>query len=337
MFAPFQKIPWRRVEQHFGQAYQSIVITPGTPNWVRYNPVGQYWEYSIDNVNFFRLPENTLIPTNLYFKNIGSVVPDVPALGEMKMYVRNVAGQPKLFSLWSDGSEVAIASGPSLFPPGAVAFWKLDEANGLNRADAIGANTLINNGVATQIVGKIGNATNMTVAGSQYLSIADNAALSFGVGVSVEICGWVKLSTITGSGRMLISKDDGVVNRSFFIRDDGTGKIQFECSDTGGGAFPGNVTASSFGALVPGTWYFFDIYYDAVGNTIGISINGGSFDTVAFSGGIFDGTAPWILGAGQAGPTNFLDGALDAVGVWKRNLTTAERTQLYNGGVGLEP
>ena len=60
-----------------------------------------------------------------------------------------------------------------------IAHWNLDEASG-TRVDAKGGNDLTDNNTVTQATGIVSNAGQFTAANSEYLSIADNAALSTG-------------------------------------------------------------------------------------------------------------------------------------------------------------
>ena len=96
------------------------------------------------------------------------------------------------------------------------------------------------------------------------------------------------------------------------------------------------VQASTFGAPSTGTWYFLVVQHDATNNQIGISVNNGTTDTTATTGGVRDGAAPFRIGAfGNA--TSFFDGRIDAVMVWKRLLTAAEKAYLYDSGNGRSP
>ena len=75
------------------------------------------------------------------------------------------------------------------FTDNFIAFWKLGEASG-TRVDSIGSNDLTDNNTVTQAAGKIGNCAQFTAANSEYLSIADNAALSTG-DIDFSIVFWV--------------------------------------------------------------------------------------------------------------------------------------------------
>jgi hypothetical protein len=83
------------------------------------------------------------------------------------------------------------------------------------------------------------------------------------------------------------------------------------------------------------TWYFFVAWHDAAANTINLSVNDNAAASAAHSTGVHSGTAALNLGRNEEGLT-YLDGRLDSISIWKRLLTSTERTQLYNSGNGLD-
>jgi hypothetical protein len=60
----------------------------------------------------------------------------------------------------------------------------------------------------------------------------------------------------------------------------------------------------------------------------------GSIRPAFVSGNPVDTTAAVNIGRGGVASPQYHDGRIDEVGIWKRVLTAAERTQLYNGGLG---
>lgn len=93
------------------------------------------------------------------------------------------------------------------------------------------------------------------------------------------------------------------------------------------------VMATNFGAPSLATWYFIAARHDAAANVISISVNDGTPNTAPHSGGAYDGTEKFGIG-NTALPNGYFDGQIDEVGLWKRYLTDAEITTLYNGGTG---
>lgn len=102
-----------------------------------------------------------------------------------------------------------------------------------------------------------------------------------------------------------------------------------------------SMTATSFGAIAVNTWYNFVAWGQTAGGGtgahIGLSVNL-SANTANYASGLKIGSAPFVVGAlsnGIAGrPTAFLDGRVDELGFWKRNMNGPDRANIYAGGSG---
>jgi len=210
---------------------------------------------------------------------------------------------------------------------GLVAYWPLDEASG-SRFDLVGGNTLADNNTVTQTPGKVGNAAQFTAANSEYLDIADNAALSMGdidfeIGIGVLLDAKValrfalskRLSAGSGTPEYQIWYDNSA-DRLVFSVVNGTTLV--------------SATANNFGSPGTATWHHVHAWHDSAGDVIGISVNNGAANTTAHSAGVFDGTGNFHLGRNWNGGTLYWDGALDDVKIWKgRILTASERAEDY--------
>src|SRR3990167_7413471 len=146
---------------------------------------------------------------------------------------------------------------------------------------------------------KSGNAAQFTAANSEYLSIADNAALSMG-DIDFMIAGWVYLDSLPTSGNnmTIVGKWLEATVREYMVIVNNTGgTIRFQgfvrnTADT----VSASTTAETFGTPETGTWYFVVFYHNATTNLIGISVNDGAFDTAATTGGVNDGNSAFTLG-----------------------------------------
>jgi hypothetical protein len=206
-----------------------------------------------------------------------------------------------------------------------ISHWRLEEASG-TRFDAHGANDLTENNTVASAVGKLGNAASFIAANQESLSIADNPSLSMG-DIDFTIAGWVYLTTLDFTG--LVGKwTAGTVE--YLVYYDGT-NLRFYVSANG----TTNANLANSQVISAATWYFFVAWHDSVANSINITVNNNTPASLTHSSGVFNGTAPFYLGFNQEGLT-WLNGRLDSVSVWKRVLTSAERTQLYNAGAGLD-
>jgi hypothetical protein len=219
-----------------------------------------------------------------------------------------------------------------------IAYWKLDEASS-TRLDTFGSNHLTDNNTVTQAVGKKGSAAQFTNANDEYLSRADNAALSVG-DIDFTFACWVYLDSKT-TDRMIISKGEaGGATLEYVLRYKfSTDNFQFTGSSDGAGSGTpaAGVFSSSAGSPSIGTWYFVAAWHDSVANTMNIQVNNGTVDSVSFTAGFFNGANEFRIGNHLNNPSNAMDGRIDEVGFWKKVLTAQERTDLYNGGFTNDP
>lgn len=221
---------------------------------------------------------------------------------------------------------------------GLVSAWNLADAS-----DSFGANTLTNNNAATFAVGKIGFGVQLTAASSQSLSIADNAPLSTGA-VDFMLGGWFKFDSL-GAERTMLSKwqTDGNKREWLLYFDNSVTRLKFLVDRTGASSTQANATASTFGAPTTGVFYFVCAYHrNGVG--LGISVNGGAFDTTAYTTGLADLGSAFRIGAYFDGAVaGFMDGMADAcfflkspIGGLTAALAESIRDFMYNGGSGRE-
>lgn len=209
----------------------------------------------------------------------------------------------------------------------------MEEAAGATRVDSVGANNLTDHGTVGQGTGKILNGGTFN-GSSQYLTITDNAAVSMG-DVDCTWMWWVKFTSVSGYQRFF-SKDNGSTNREWILGYEAAPNNKFFVIIWGGasgGSFK-QVYATTFGAPTTSTWYQVIGSHDATANTVGLCVNAGTFDSTAVTTGIYDGTADLWVG-GQQGVSQLMAGTLDEGAIWKRVLTSTERTALYNNGYGL--
>lgn len=223
-------------------------------------------------------------------------------------------------------------SGASSLLTSLVAYWALEEASGA-RIDATGrGNDLSPTNTPGNAAGKVGNALSLASASLQYLSIADNTDLSTG-DVDFTLACWVNLATSAVTAQEFMGKwDDLVALRREYWMGCFSSRFQFGVSSTGN-----NQTfqaANTLGVPSTATWYFVVGWHDSVANTINIQVNNGAVDSTSYSSGVIDSAERFTMGANRTVPANFLNGKIDEAGVWKRILTSAERTALYNSGNG---
>jgi hypothetical protein len=191
---------------------------------------------------------------------------------------------------------------------------------------------------------KENSAAGFVVANAMLLSVADNATLSAG-DVNLHLAAWVfntsnpgvaETRTLAGKWKGLLGDD--LEYRLFLDNTAGTIRFKFSVRNVADDTTT-TVTAGTFGTPSTSTWYLLEAYHDADNNVIGISVNAGTRDTEATTGGVRDGTAPFALGADFTGvadaAANHYGGRMDSVAVWKKVLTATESGYVYNAGAGL--
>lgn len=207
-----------------------------------------------------------------------------------------------------------------------VSHWKLDEASG-TRADSHGTNNLTDVNTVTSAAGVLGNAAEFTAANSERLSIASNATLQMGP-IDFTLCAWVYLNG-TGTSRTIMSKGN-----EYWLEYSSTGpQFRFAYVDSGGNTR--DVFASTFGSPSSGSFNFVVAWYESATQTLYIQVNNGTVDSEVQVNPV-NAAAGALFALGSRNGAVFHDGRTDAVGVWKRILTSDERTRLYNSGAGLD-
>ena len=172
------------------------------------------------------------------------------------------------------------------------------------------------------------NSAQFTAANSESLSITDNASLSTG-DIDFSFVGWIYLDTVDAI-RGILGKWQSPTELEHVITPTAAGAMRFAVSSTGADV---TVLTSTFGNLSATTWYFFFCSHDSVANTLNISINNGTVDSVSYLLGVRNGTSNFVIGNIEK-DSNFMNGRIDSIGFAKSVLTAATITSLYNGGAG---
>lgn len=220
---------------------------------------------------------------------------------------------------------------------GLVSYWNLQELNG-SRADIKGLSTVYpkvatSAGSVTQGIGINGFCATMN---QNCLLCESNISQYFPL--YFTICTWFKITAFkSGVTDGLFTKGNPTAgNRIWGIqRNTGTGKLRFEISSNASPAVALSLDLNSAGTIALNTWYFVVCWYD--GTAVYGQVNNGSIDSAAYTAGSYHAaTEASMLCIGGYNDSNTFDlkGSMDRTGMWSRVLTTAEKTFLYNGGLG---
>lgn len=185
------------------------------------------------------------------------------------------------------------------------------------------------------ITGKVGLARSFESSLVTHFAIPDNADLSMGDVRFTGSC-WVRFTSL--STMEIVSKYETTGNQREYrliINNTGSGEVFRFIVSPDGTTTVGSVDASRIGPVQTGVWYHAVFSHQTGRNLVTIEPNALE-DKVSHSTGVFDGTSNFNLGArGNTDPVSFLDGDLDEVSIWKRNLTRVERRRLFNNDLGI--
>ena len=199
---------------------------------------------------------------------------------------------------------------------GLVSYYKMDEASG-SVLDAEGDNDGTNSGATPNVAGKINTAYDFEESQEDVITIPSDATLNITPNISISF--WAKIESLAPKyyPRRFLSKSGAfeITNRE--------DELRWTCA--------GNCYLLD-GVLSTGSWIHVVVTYNGATQRIYID---GNQNNNAFEGTL--GTANTILYIGRYhGGVNYdYDGLLDEIGIWDKELTQAEVTELYNSGNGL--
>ena len=208
-----------------------------------------------------------------------------------------------------------------------VAYWPLDEASG-DALDAHGSLDLTDNNTVGTDAGIVGNARDFEDANNERFTHVDDPDLSAGdTDFTCQV--WLKLESLPSVIEIHFQKGTG-------------GTIEYNMAVNASGELRWSVYDSSFNEyratwspnLSTGTWYLVHGWHDSVNNQVGVVVNAGTPVTTS-TGGAAPADAGGTFILGNRPDLDFpYDGLLDEVALWRRVLSSADRTWLYNAGAG---
>lgn len=241
---------------------------------------------------------------------------------------------------WSD---LSLEGEESTLLTGISAYWKLDETSGSVATDATGTQDATVSGSPSRVVGKLGYAVKFNDPAHVMAVETPVTALDLDTAFSVSF--WLKLdsmpsastrtasyimnganlTTPTSSQRIYIPGLAGYIDNPIF-RSANTADVIYQ------------VTPDDAG-LSDSTWYHIVVLQRGHSDTLYMYVNNVRYNLTSGAGGIFSGTVGGTddalrFGNSVAGAAYYLDGYLDEIAIWKRELTDAEVEELYNSGLG---
>jgi hypothetical protein len=229
------------------------------------------------------------------------------------------------FAVKSGGSPVAEV----MISTDLVAYWKLDEGSGSTTADSTGTftGTLQNTPTWETLGCKSGNCMSFASASSEYVSIVNDPVV--GDKTKFTVCGWVKTTdsntvTIYGEGRS--STGNPLIKLA--VNEDVAGDVSFQYRDDG---FVAGSTVTIGLSANDGNWHYIcgvqeskssrKLYMDGTLRATETSTVG-TLTLDRSNIGVFERTTL----------TNYMNGTLDQIRVYKQALTSGEINTIYSAG-----
>jgi hypothetical protein len=232
---------------------------------------------------------------------------------------------------------------PPPFPTnGLLAFWRLNNPDGLSTISSDFGSYTLNSYGYTSVPGKINNAFNFSSSSEgmwtneQIWNLLDNPT-SFSVSFWVKITDNSSAYTLMGSAFGSIGFHFDYITEGFY---DGTNYgITMNMSTIGGNYNWQRTFAKELAST--DTWYHVVGTYNYPSTTMKLYINGDLKDTNTNAIIGENSQPPWhgfaLNGSVSDGGKEYgSSGSYDALGFWNRDLTILEIAQLYNSGNGSE-
>lgn len=151
---------------------------------------------------------------------------------------------------------------------------------------------------------------------------------------SFAVSGWFKYSAGATLQTIAAKRQSNAVGWDLYINTS-TKRVIFTVEDTGGDEV--SVTASSFGDVNAGTWYYIVASIDKTNNKIKIQINGGDVDEAdasTINNISTNNTTYFRIGNNNAGSQPYA-GSIDQICVWSgRHIDANQGAEMYHNGSG---
>lgn len=223
-------------------------------------------------------------------------------------------------SSWSwdfgDGSTSASQNPSHTYPSTGSYTWELIVADD---DGARGRTT------GTVTVTGTANTHSLLLDGStQYLKVADTAALEPGSAFSLEL--WAKITSY-GTETVYANKWDGAGNNAVLIQCNGTTTYLYISGDGSTTGYQATWTA----APATGAWHHVAVTYDSsAGGKLYIdAVDQGAPSETGSPLAVYNGSAPWTFGCFKDGGGRFLNGKIDDLRIWSDARTATEISNHY--------
>ncbi len=222
-----------------------------------------------------------------------------------------------------------VLSGTVVPDPAPIGRWALDESSGSTAIDSSGNGhngTLVN--APTRIAGKTGNALRFNGV-DQSVDIADSDLFSPHVGPSGEmsVSAWVRLASLPSLRAPFVVKgNDNNWEYALFVYSDAT--VAFAMIQSNGVVY----AEARAGTFPTGSWHHLAGTLKK-GSSVKVWLDGVPLDNrLNFAGDTLNLGAPLRIGEDGPTPQDFLDGDVDDVRIFDKELTAAQVLSLASLG-----
>jgi len=235
------------------------------------------------------------------------------------------SGRVPYYSKFGALSSASISSpSSSTLNDGIISHWNMDETSGVRNDDVSTHNATSFNSPG-YISGLNGNAADLNGT-TQRLQVTDDTDFDR-ISTDFMWVAGVKFDVETLASHIISRWSTSSIEQQFALYISGS-TFRFLVRETSGAS--NTVSATGFGTISSGTWYMVSAY--KTGQNIGLRINTGAKETeINMGADMYDVSNDISFGATKYG-SNFMNGHIDFISYYNRELTIAELTELYNGG-----
>lgn len=211
-----------------------------------------------------------------------------------------------------------------------ISWYNMEEASG-NILDGVGSNDFVNDGADYGETGIIGDCLGFVTANTDKLNDNNHPAMADSAG-SVSV--WIKPTTFGSANNEILAEGStttGGLYCRWLLASSGT--IYFTAANAG------EYQSDNTNEITNNEWNHMVV--TQTGSALKMYVNGTEIDISYIKGaaGVWYGTvagdtfAVGVLDRGT--PDAWFNGLIDELGIWDRAITSAEVTELWNGGAGI--
>jgi len=211
------------------------------------------------------------------------------------------------------------------FATDLVAYYELEESSGV-RVDSHGSFDLNDTNTVGQATGKIGNCADFEASNSEGLQTGSDFTELSGIN-TISVSVWLKLESNQTGFSFICGVNNGALETWAIFKVNNTWYWRLN------GDIPSSTTWNQ-SAIGVGTWRHIVGTYG--GNRVKLYLDGVELGSNNHTTSIrTNAPAPLSLGHRPDNTDGYYDGLIDEVGLWERELTSSEVTDIYNSGAGI--